>query len=75
MPVLNQVIGVPATIAVRGIPTEVPLDEDDGMPRPCVLSLDNATLVRRALLTERITRLGAEKMNEVCRALGHATAC
>ena len=73
--VLTQVLGVPATTVIRGIPTEVPLDADDGMPRRCVLSLDNVTLLRPSLCTERVTTLDAPKMAAVCEALGHATGC
>lgn len=73
--VLNQLLAVPATRTVRGIPTEVALDESDGMPAPCVLSLDNVTVVRRALCNELVTRLGPAKMQAVCDALGHATRC
>ena len=73
--VLNQVLAVPATRTIRGIPTEVHLDEADGMPGPCVLSLDNVSLVRPALCVERITTLGPETMRAVCDALGHATDC
>lgn len=73
--VLHQVIGVPATCTVRGIPTKVPLDRGDGMPRTCVLSADNVLLIRPALCTERITVLGPEKMHSVCEALRIAVAC
>lgn len=73
--VLNQVIAVPATTVIRGIPTEVVLDVDDGMPRRCVLALDNVTVIRPALCTELITSLDAVVMQRVCDALGHATAC
>ncbi len=75
IPVLNQLIAVPATRTIRGIPTEVAIDESNGMPAPCVLSLDNVVVIRAALCTERITRLGDTKMHEVCTALGNATAC
>lgn len=75
VPVLNQVIGVPATRTVRGIPTEVPLSEEDGMPLPCVLALDSVSLIRPALCAERITALGPHKMAAVCEALRGATAC
>ena len=75
IPVLNQVLAVPATTVVRGIPTEVWLDEDDGMPRPCVATADNTVLIRPALCTERITRLSPVKMAQVCEALRRATAC
>lgn len=73
--VLNQVLAVPATTTVRGIPTEVGLEPADGMPVACVLSLDNVALIRPALCTERITTLSPEKLRAVCDALGHATAC
>ncbi len=75
IPVLNQVLAVPATRTVRRIPTEVPLGESDGMPADCVLSLDNVSLVRVALCTDCITRLGPDRMQDVCQALGTATAC
>jgi len=75
MPVLNQVLAVPATRAIRGIPTEVQLDRSDGMPVACVLAVDNMTLIRVSLCTERVTRLGPERMQAVCDALGTAVAC
>jgi mRNA interferase MazF len=73
--VLTQVIGVPATRTVRGIPTEVPLGPADGMPVECVLTLDNVAMLRPTLCTERITVLGPEHMHLVCEALSVATAC
>jgi mRNA interferase MazF len=75
IPVLNRVLVVPATRTVRGIPTEVALGERDGMPASCALSLDNLTVVSRGALASRITTLGAERMTEVCTALGVAVAC
>jgi mRNA interferase MazF len=73
--VLNQVLAAPATRTIRGIPTEVRLDAQDGMPAECVLSLDNLTVVRPALCTDRITRLDAVRMREVCDALRVAAGC
>jgi mRNA interferase MazF len=75
IPVLNAVIAVPATRRIREIPTEVVLDENDGMPERCALSLDNVTTLPKSLLVERICRLPGDRMLEVCRALGAATAC
>ncbi|MBA3422012.1 MAG: type II toxin-antitoxin system PemK/MazF family toxin [Thermoleophilaceae bacterium] len=75
IPVLNQVLAVPATRTVRGIPTEVELDRSDGMPAACALAADNTTLIRVSLCTERITGLGADKVQAVCDALRVATAC
>jgi len=45
------------------------------MPRSCVLNLANTTSAEKAMLTRRITALGAAKMDEVCRALAIATSC
>jgi mRNA interferase MazF len=75
LPVLLQVLAVPATTTVRGIPTEVGLDAGDGMPSACCLTLDNVTPIRAALCTELITRLSAQRMTEVCTALAAATSC
>ena len=75
IPVLTQLIAVPATRRVRGVPTEVGLGPDDGMPDACILSLDNATLVPKAFFRDRICALGPDRMRDVCRALGIATGC
>jgi len=75
IPVLNQLLAVPATRTIRRIPTEVRLGPEDGMPEECVLSLDNLTLVRPALCTVLVTRLDERRMVEVCEAFRRATAC
>ena len=75
IPVLKQVLAVPATRTIRKIPTEVLLDVEDGMPQRCALTFDNVTPMPKSLLTEQICRLDVEKMAEVCRALEAATGC
>ena len=75
LPVLHQVLAVPATTTVRGIPTEVELNRADGMPSACCLALDSVSPIRAALCTELITRLTPQRMAEVCAALAIATAC
>lgn len=72
---LTSVLVAIVTSVRREIPTEVVLDEDDGMPRACVVSLDNVATTPTAYLSDRITRLGPDRMHEVCRALAHATGC
>jgi mRNA interferase MazF len=73
--VLSAVLVVPATRTARGIATEVALAREDGMPEDCVLTFDNASVVSKALLTQRITRLGPAKLAELCRALDAAANC
>jgi len=75
IPVMGRLVVATATTRRRQIPTEVELGPHDGMPRACVLSLDNVITVRRALLTDRITTLSPARMHQVCRALAIATGC
>ena len=75
IPVLRTVLVAPATRTVRGIPTEVVLGPEDGMPQECALTFDNIAAVPKSLLTERITHLGPAKLGELCTALAIATGC
>jgi mRNA interferase MazF len=63
------------TTRVRGLPSEVCLDADDGVPRRCVVSLDNVQPLPVVFLLERIARLRSARMAEVCSALAAATDC
>ena len=51
IPVLTWILVAPITRTIRGIPTEVNLDIDDGMPAPCVAAFDNLQPIRKAFLT------------------------
>lgn len=75
IPVLQQLVCVPATRTIRGIPTEVMLDEDDGMPCECALAFDNLVTIPKSLLVERICRLRGERLAQVCSTLATATGC
>ena len=67
--------GVPATKRVRGIPSELPLSTDDGMPADRVLNFDNLTLLRKGWLVEPICQLSPVRMVQACRALSVAMGC
>jgi mRNA interferase MazF len=73
--VLHTVVAVPATRTIRNIPTEVPLDESDGMRTACVLSTDNVGLYNKAYLTRHLTTLSPERIAQVCHALSLAIDC
>jgi mRNA interferase MazF len=75
IPVLASVLVAPATRTIRGIPTEVRLGAEDGMPADCALSFDNLVTVPKSLLVERITRLPPARLGELCAALDVATGC
>jgi mRNA interferase MazF len=75
IPVMGQVVVAYLTSTIRGIPTEVRLDTSDGVPRECVISMDNLRTVSRSLLSEPVTTLSGPRMHEACRALAIATGC
>lgn len=75
IPVLRAVIVAPLTSTTRGIPTEVALDQSDGVPQACVVTLDNVATMSRALLTRRLGSLSPERMAQVCAALAAAVDC
>lgn len=72
--VLNKLVVAPITRTVRGIPTEVALDTDDGLPQPCAASFDNLRVVLKSHLTERVSAL-PHRRSEVCAALGAMADC
>jgi mRNA-degrading endonuclease toxin of MazEF toxin-antitoxin module len=45
------------------------------MPTTSFLVAENTLSAEKAYLTQRITELGAAKMDAVCRALAVATSC
>lgn len=57
------------TRTIRGIPVEVPIGPEDGMPAQCVVNLDEILTVPKARLAERITTLSSEKMSAVAKAI------
>lgn len=72
---LARPLVAPLTTRIRGLPTEVTLEVDDGLPRPCVISLDNVQPLARSLLVGRVCRLSPARMTEVCDALAAAVEC
>ncbi len=65
IPDLTWVTVAPITTTLRDIPTEVWLDENDGMSRECAVNLDNIQTVQKEKLGRPIARLSSSKMNEV----------
>ena len=72
---LPRILVAPATTNIRGLPSEVLLDEHDGMTKRCVLNLDTPELVPRFALVEFIAVLRATRWPEICTALETAVHC
>lgn len=75
IPVLERVTIASISRTIRDIPTEVVLDEEDGMPGQCAVSLDNLGDVWKVTLTKHITTLEPPRMRDVCQALAIAVGC
>ena len=73
--VLRNVLAAPVTRTIRGIPTEMLLGPDDGMPTECVASFDNLRVVPKAHLVDHICTLRPIRMAEACAALRVAVDC
>lgn len=75
IPVLGGVLAAPVTRTVRGLPTELRLGQDDGMPTACAASFDNLLVVAKAHLVERLCVLSPVRMLQACTALRATVDC
>jgi mRNA interferase MazF len=73
---LRRTLIAPCTTTIRGLPSEVILDQgDDPISRRCAVNLDSVESVSVGVLVERIGTLSSDRMREICRALEVATDC
>ena len=72
---LSTVTVAPVTSTIRGVPSEVVLNEEDGMKAPCAVNLHNAVTVSQQRLGKRVAQLSSARMNEVCAALRFSLGC
>lgn len=75
IPVLARVLVAPITRTVRGIPTEVPLGDAEGMPVDSAASFDNLQPINRHAISERVGALGPARRSEICAALDALADC
>jgi mRNA interferase MazF len=72
---LSTVTVAPITSTIRGVPSEVPLDESDGMKNPCAVNLHNAVTVSQTQLGRRVARLSDDRLSDLCAALRFSLGC
>jgi mRNA interferase MazF len=72
---LSRVTVAPITSTIRGVPSEVVLDIEDGMKQACAVNLHNVVTVPQAGLGRRLAQLGPTRMKEICEALNFALGC
>ena len=66
---LGEVIIAPVTSTIRDLPTEVLLDERDGMKTACVVNLDHVQTISKNKLGALINKLSDEKRDKIKAAL------
>ena len=72
---LSTVTVAPITSAIRGVPSEVVLNEEDGMKTSCAINLHNVVTVSQDRLGKRVCQLGSQHMRQVCAALRFSLGC
>ena len=75
VPALARVTVAAVTRTIRDIPTEIPLDESDGLREACVASFDNLRVIPVRSLTTRIGEASPLRRREICRALSALADC
>lgn len=66
---LGEVTIAPVTSTIRGVPSEVLLTPEDGLPRDCAVNLDHVQTVSTAKVGALIAVLTSERMREIRAAL------
>ncbi len=66
---IDSMVVALVTRTVRELPTEIRLGRREGLPRPCVVNLDNILTIPRARLTRLLGALSQQKVNDLKRAL------
>jgi len=66
---LGEVTVAPVTSTIRGIPSEVLLTPEDGLPRECAVNLDHVQTVSAARVEALIAVLSSERMREIRAAM------
>ncbi len=73
--VLNYVIVAPITSTIHGSPTEVIVGIHDGLKNISAINLTGILSVEKSRLSQFISTLDDEIMQQVCVALSIATGC
>jgi mRNA interferase MazF len=75
IPVLRTILVAPVTRTIRGIPTEVRVGAEEGLPAEGVAAFDNILAFPKAMLVRRLGALAPERHREPCDALRAVTDC
>jgi mRNA interferase MazF len=69
---LDEVTVAPVTSTVRDIPSEAFLSKNDGMTKDCAINFDHIQTVSKGKIGSLITKLSADKLEQVRAAIQFA---
>jgi mRNA interferase MazF len=72
---LDQILVVAITRAIRGLPVEVPVGPADGVRVASVANLDTIQLLAREAFIRRVGHVRPSTMAAICDALHYAVGC
>ena len=74
IPHMGEVTIAPVTSTIRDIPSEVLLNQGDGLPLDCAVNCDHMQTVSKAKIGPLLTSLSAARMREIRAAIVFAIA-
>src|ERR1700723_2639650 len=72
---LSTATVAPITSSIRGVPSGVRLDEENGMKSPWAVNLHNTVAGSQQRFGRRVSNLSPLRMREVCAALRFSLSC
>lgn len=66
---IDSIVVALVTRTVRELPTEVRVGRQEGLPRPCVVNLDNLLTIPEARLTRQLGALSQDKVEQLNQAI------
>jgi mRNA interferase MazF len=72
IPHIGEVTVAPVTSTIRDIPSEVLLDQNDGVAKACAVNCDHLQTIAKRRVGSLLTRLSTARMREVRNAVTFA---
>lgn len=73
--VMHRVLVAPVSRRIRGVPSELPLGADEGLPVASVAGFDNVRPFPKAMLTRRLGALAPARRRELCAVAAATLDC
>jgi mRNA interferase MazF len=75
IPVLRTLVVAPVTRTIRGIRTEIELDDREGLPLRSVAAIDSLLTFPKAMLVRKMGAMAPTRHTDLCAALAAMADC